>query len=153
VTIHNHAYLKWVEAHGESETEAAKRACDDAGAMTVVVGKHPECIEDEDNWPGHLTVIVPKVFLSRHAMLDLTIVQASKPEWGIVLGPFRIQASDRFVTGQCLLAFNAGRSKLIYEAYPDDHSYQDDGDLMAIDDLDRVAANIIQRMRTRRIVD
>ena len=37
-------------------------------------------------------------------------------------------------------------SFLIYDAYPDDESYNDGGNWMAIKNLDKVAANVVSRI-------
>lgn len=146
VTIFNKAHQDWVKAHGAPTDEASCRACDAAGSMTIVIGKGAEHMVSEDRWAGHLAVVVPAVFGDRHALLDLTIVQAHRPEWGIVLQPLCLRVRDQFVSGKDPGNFLVNGRLLRYTAYPDDHSYSDTGDLMAIARLEQAAAKILSRL-------
>ena len=100
VAIFNKANQDWVKAHGAPADEASCRACDAAGSMTIVIGKGTEHLVSEDRWAGHLAVVVPAVFGDRHALLDLTIVQAQRPEWDIVLKPLCLRVRDQVVAGK-----------------------------------------------------
>lgn len=102
-----------------------------------------------DRWPGHLVVVVPRVFEDRNALLDLTIVQAHKPEWDISLQPLCLRVNDDFVCGRTPHNGKVNGSLVIYDAYPDDHSYNDDGNWMAIKGLDEAASNVVRRLTSR----
>jgi hypothetical protein len=47
-----------------------------------------------------LAVVAPNVFDDRHALCDLTVTQAHKPEWGIHVSPMIVRVPESFVKGQ-----------------------------------------------------
>ena len=149
VRIFNSPYQQWAERHGSPEDEAAAKACGDYGGAAILLGKGTEGMVPEERWAGHLVVIVPGAFDDRHALLDLTIVQAHKPDWGIELQPLCLRVSDQFVSGRIPYKGRVNGSLLIYDAYPNDHSYNDDGDWMAITGLDEATSSVVRRLTSR----
>jgi hypothetical protein len=76
------------------------------------------------HWLGHLVVVLPNLFGDRHAVCDLTLAQASKPEWGIELGPACIRVPDTFTKGATEFKASFNGSLVVYLAFPDDRSYE-----------------------------
>lgn len=149
VRIINEAYRKYVETYGEPTNEATGKACDDAGGARINLGKDSEDLGEvpEGNWPGHLTVIVPKAFGDRHALIDPSITQANWPEYGIVLPPVCLKVTDDFVAGQRPAPFEVNKTLLIYDAYPKDDSYNRDGDCMNKDGIETAVAIVLKRLK------
>ena len=145
VKILNPAYREFVKRHGVPQNEASKTAFNDSGAAAVVLGKDAAEVP-EGNWPGHLVVIVPGAFGEKHALLDPTITQADKPDWGIHLKPLCLAVSDDFVSGRRPAEFEVNGSLLRYTSYPDDHSYGDWSHFMAREDIDRAASEVVSRL-------
>lgn len=146
VRIFNSAYQRWVESHGAVKDDAAAEACADAGGAMILLGKGTDGMVPETRWPGHLVVVVPRAFGERHAALDLTIVQAHKPEWNITLRPLAIAVRDPFVSGVAPHKVIVNGALLIYDAYPEDHSYNEDGKWLEIRGIEEAADAVIKRL-------
>ena len=145
VKISNPAYQEFVKKHGVPKNEASKTAFNHSGAAAVLLGKDaPEV--PEGKWPGHLVVIISGAFGEKHALLDLTITQADKPDWGIHLKPLCLAVSDDFVSGRRPAEFEVNGSLLRYTSYPNDHSYGDWSHFMAREDIDRAASEVVSRL-------
>ncbi|MDT4955194.1 MAG: hypothetical protein QOJ02_3332 [Acidobacteriota bacterium] len=93
---------------------------DDAGGI-VTIGDG--AITDDD-WPGHLIVVIPKALKGRDAMCDLTVTQASVPDWGINLAPLVMGARESFVDGSEKFGLVMNGCQLMYAAFPEDHSFK-----------------------------
>ena len=146
VKILNPAYREFVKKHGIPKNEASKVAFNASGAAAVLLGKDaPEV--PEGIWPGHLVVIVSGAFGEKRALLDPTITQADKPDWGIHLQPLCLAVSDDFVSGRRPVNFEVNGMLLTYRAYPDDHSYGDWSHFMAREDIERAASEVVSRLR------
>ena len=144
VRLINEAFRRYVDAHGMPHDEAGGKACYDAGGPTIILGKDaPEV--PEENWTGHLVVIVPDAFGEKHALLDPTITQANWPEFGIVLPSLCLKVTEDFVLGGRPANFEINKTLLIYSAYPDDRSYNDHGDCMKKEGLDEAASIVLRR--------
>lgn len=76
-------------------------------------------------WPAHLIVIIPKALAGRNAALDLTITQANVPAWGIELIPLMMAVPDEFLTGAKWFRAPVNDSLVIYEAFPEDRSFEE----------------------------
>ncbi len=152
--ILNEAFQRYVDIHGMPLDEASGKACDDAGGVTIILGRGaPEVSPDqlqiqEDKWLGHLAVIVPGAFGEKHALLDPTITQAHRPEFGVVMQqPLCSRVPEEFVLGGRIAKFDVNKTLVMYQAYPDDRSYNDDGDCMKKPGLDEAASMVLRRMR------
>lgn len=145
VRIINEAFRQYVDTYGFPSDEASGKACDDAGGATIILGKEATEIP-KGNWPGHLTVIVPSAFDTKHALLDPAITQANWPEFGIVLPPLCLKVTDDFVSGGRSASFEVNNTLLIYDAYPNDRSYNDDGDCMAKEHFDIAVSIVLKRL-------
>jgi hypothetical protein len=95
---------------------------------------------------GHLVVIVSGAFGEKHALLDLTINQADKRDWGIHLNPLCLPVSDDFASGRRPADFDIKGSLLRYTSFPDDDSVGDSTHFMAKVDIDQAASEVVSRM-------
>lgn len=146
VKIHNPAFCSYVEEHGFPSDKATAKASDDAGGLTIVLGKEAENIP-EDRWPGHLTVIVPIAYGERHALLDPSITQLDDPKYGIKLQPLVLPVTADFVSGERASSFKVNKSLLRYQAYPDDHSYKDGSDAMQKAGIDAAVSEVVAKLK------
>lgn len=92
------------------------------GCSMVTIG-HGE--GSSRQWPGHLIVIIPKALGGRNAALDLTVTQANVPAWGIELIPLMMAVPDEFLTGAKWFRAPVNGSIVIYEAFPEDRSFEE----------------------------
>lgn len=147
VRIHNRLFQKWVDAHDFPKDEASAAACDAAGGLVIIVGKGAEGFISADRWPGHLAVVVPKHFGDHHALCDLTIGQANRPDWEVDLPPMCFRVSDDFVAGRRPFQKVVNGSLVIYKAFPKDHSYSEASDWLAMEGLDEATSKVISRLK------
>lgn len=145
VRLINQAFRRYTENHGFPEDDASRAACNRAGGAYVLLGKDAPDVP-EGNWRGHLVVIVPCEPDTKHFMLDLTIPQANWPEFGIVVSPLVTRVTDHFVSGSRPAEFNAGKTLLIYDAYPEDHSYNDEGYIINDPSFEEAVSGIVRRV-------
>lgn len=146
VKIFNRAFQEWVHSNGGPKHEASAAACEAAGGFAITVGKGAEVSADQ--WAGHLAVVVPKCIGDRHALCDLTIEQANRPEWEIELPSLMcLKVNDDFAAGKRPFQFEVNGSLVIYEAFPDDHSYSIGRNWLAIGGIDEAASCVISRLR------
>jgi hypothetical protein len=146
VQIWNRAYRDWLDQHGDPEGNPAEvAACNATGAIRIFVGRGPEEV-DEDKWAGHLGVVVPDAFGQRHALLDLTIVQANRPNFGVVLQPMCLKVTDEFLSGQKPFIGEFNSCLFAYAALPDDHSYKESPAWTVTEGLDGAAHAVLRRL-------
>ena len=128
LTVHarvlNPPFTAWVKARGYPKNPTELAECEaQGGAIVGLGGKLDESLL-ADQWPGHAVVITPGAFGDRHALLDVTITQANKQEWGIELPPLLARVGDEFVRGEKEFKADVNSSLVVYKALPDDGSYQ-----------------------------
>ena len=102
--------------------EAARIQWEADGCRGVAIGVETPTMT-AGKWAGHLAVVIRNQFGDRHAVLDLTLPQANKPEWGINLATGALRVSDSFVTGAAEYKAVIGGSLLVYKAFPTDSTY------------------------------
>lgn len=123
-TILNPALAAWVKANGFPRDPESQDRCEAAGGRMIGLGIGPTEAMPVGRWAGHLVVVVPNLFGDRHAISDITITQACKPDWGIDFLPILLRVPDTFVKGQTEFKAPANGSLIVYMAFPDDHSYE-----------------------------
>jgi hypothetical protein len=148
VTILNPAYWAFVKAYGPPRDEVSPAACHDAGGAIVVLGKGADPVSGAIR-PGHLVVIVPGAFGGNDALLDPTITQADRPDWGIHRRPLCLKVSDDLVSGRSPANFEVNGSLLRSTSDPEDRGYGDWGQFLRRDDIDRAAAAVVSRLGSR----
>lgn len=107
---------------GFPSDEKVKKQWVEEGGRWIGLGSGPEG-PGRGQWDGHLAVIIPQQFGDRHALCDLTLPQADKPDWGINLCPLLLRVSDSFVNGSASFKAPVKGSLVTYWAFPNDHSF------------------------------
>lgn len=147
VHAYNAAFLGWVKEHGLPQDDESADASNDAGGCTIHIGKGAAGLDD--GWPGHLTVVVPNMFGKHHLMIDPTLKQADRPEFGIVLKLICCTVLDDFVRG--IEPFQLGGMNgcmVVYDAYPDEHTYGNWEQIMMTPWICKAAADIASVVRS-----
>lgn len=153
VTICNDFYMKWRDTNPFPRSQAEIDAFEKTDCIFANVGRESlRYASIEGRWPGHLTVVVPRAAGDRHVLLDLTIVQASRPKIGLNIQPAMFSVSEDFVAGREQAGMRRAGLNFLYEAYPDDLSYEDGGKLAEIDDLERTSSNIVRSLKLHGII-
>jgi len=149
VQIFNPAFLAWVKKHGPPETPEQAAACDDSGGVTIHLGAGHDQPIDEDRWKGHLVVVVPNAMDGRDCMFDLSVPQVNKHGYGIVLQPVMavLKPEGSFVHGETPMIPDMNGSRVRYMAYPEDKSFNNDGDCMTIPGIDVALQLVAQQLR------
>ncbi|MBA3752748.1 MAG: hypothetical protein H0X01_01070 [Nitrospira sp.] len=112
------------------------------GSFMVSLG---EVMSEPDGWPGHLVVIVPDAVEGRTIMLDLTIMQADQPQYGIRLRPIALKL-DREILATKTFGVVQNGCQIMYKAFPDDLTYQEKLAWQRSDLHDLVATRILSRL-------
>jgi hypothetical protein len=89
------------------------------GSYSVGIGFGAQQV---DKWAGHLVVLVEKQFI-----LDLSIDQASRPQYNMVLNPFLVEVNKEFFSGtpkvfnlnQCVIRIDLLKDNKDYLLTPD----------------------------------
>ena len=145
VHAYNQAWTKFVDEHGWPEDNRSRKACNNSGAAVSKVGKAAPSVE-EGNWWGHLVVIVPQVIDGGHLLVDASIMQANQPDFDIVFPPLLLRVKDEFVSGRKPATFDVDTMKVIYEAHPDDRSFEVTPAWTA-EGLDQAASLVVDRLK------
>ena len=91
--IFNKPYAsRMVDSFGWPNAEEVQRWAQEDGSYSIGVGVGTSL---PNKWAGHLTALVERRFL-----LDLSIDQASRPQYNIVLNPFSIEVDEKFLSGE-----------------------------------------------------
>lgn len=118
----NPALVNQIRESGYPNDPEGQEQCRAEGCRRIAVGAGAKPTEP-DQWRGHLVVVIPHYFGDRHAVCDLTIPQANRPEWGIELRPVFLRVPESFIRGQSEFKAPANGSVIIYRAHPNDDSY------------------------------
>lgn len=146
VRILNSALVKWVEEHVVSNDGSEPSVCKDENAVEIRLGDVAS--GSHDRWGGHLAVVLPHYFREEHALLDITIEQANRPEYEVSLAPICLKSGNDFVAGNCPLAIsNVNGCTLVDTTRPNDHSYGNWEELMAVTEIDETAMHIAERLK------
>jgi hypothetical protein len=145
VQVHNPATREWVEEYGGPPTNEAEQAAFDASDAFLITIDKTSPVTDLQ-WAGHVAVVVPNTRQDRHTFVDLTIPQVNRPDRGVLLRPVIAPVTDQFVNGEDQFAPMVDGSLLIYDAFPDDDSYNVKGDCMTDQELEPTVEKIIKRL-------
>jgi hypothetical protein len=98
-------------------------------------------------WPGHLVVIVPNQVGGRPSLCDLTLPQASKPEWGVELEPLLSdEVSTEFVRGLETTKYKVNGNLLTYQAFPENRSFESTNPWKYTEFRDSIVDAVIARL-------
>lgn len=125
------------------ESEEEGLAWSQEGCHSVIVG-HPDD-HRPGGWAGHLVVVAYE-----RSLLDLTIVQASRPERGIRVGPHVAPVTPTFLSGddRLVVPLPAGGT-LYYESRAADETYKTAADWLREDRLEPLARTILDFVQRR----
>jgi hypothetical protein len=120
VRLWNPAAVRFVKKHGfpRGDIPAEWKA---TGCVAVAIGQTGKPATDEQ-WDGHLVVVVPQVFNPNHALFDLTIPQVN--QCGMNLGPIVAEVPDRFVKGATEHQMPVDGHQVGYKVFPADKSFE-----------------------------
>lgn len=121
--ILNPAFVQRIKTQLPPSDEETLAKWAEEGCSIVAIGGG-ETVSTDKQWAGHLIVVLPNFYDDRHAFCDLTITQASVPEWGINLMPVFVRVPNTFVTGETEFKAPVNGSLIIYEAFPNDKSFE-----------------------------
>ncbi len=129
VRLANAAATAIMAAHPEGISPAVMARWQQERAKLVVIGeadaKMGQVKLDTKRFVGHLVTIVPPCEEApRGILLDLSIGQAARPDYGLHVGPLTTATSPDFLEGRDELVINrADGSQIAYEAFPGISSY------------------------------
>ena len=144
--IFNPMFHERAKTFGMPTDEATKDKWMADGCRMIGLGVKPE-LAVEGQWAGHLVVVLPNHFGDRHAVCDITITQATKPEWGIDLMPLSFRAPDAFIKGEKEFKADVKGSLVVYMAFPGDKSYEESPNWTKKDLHKQVSDEIIRELK------
>ena len=148
VEVFNPIFLRWVEEHGPPETPEQGDSCAAAGGVAIHLGAGHEQSIEADKWKGHLVVVVPDALDGRDCMFDLSVTQVNKYGHGIALQPVvaKLKPERRFVHGHSPMIQDMNGCRVQYTAYPNDKSFNDDGDCMTMPGIDQALRQVVRQL-------
>lgn len=72
-----------------------------------------------DAWAGHVVVVAERKWL-----LDFSIDQANRPDYGIVLDPLVAPVTERWIRGKEMMLLHRGPAYLYYQTLPGDKGFK-----------------------------
>lgn len=152
VSIYTRQTHDWIKRHGLPKNVAEWDEFNRAGCVHAYIGYTPTQMLPPNHWGGHLAVVVPELFGSRHGFVDFTITQANRPEMGIVLTPIVLKVPHAFVSGAETASVWVGNCHVVYESFPSDHTFNDRGDWQQSPKLQSMASLIIDSLKAKGII-
>lgn len=143
--ILNPALRNHIDRVGIPQTEQAYHAMLIGENSMVILGRDAPFVP-EGNWAGHLVVIVPNAFDTKHAFIDLTITQVNSDEDGVAVNPVCSSVNDAFLRAEKQFSLNVNDCRIIYDAMPNDHSYGDWDELMTRPGLEEATDEIVEQV-------
>lgn len=141
----NRALVNWIETHLGPHSVGETLVCDDNEAIEMKLGN--ESAGTGGRWGGHLTVVIPHYFLERHALLDITIGQVNRPEFGVLLPPLCVTIDDDVINGMRVAMIDVEGCLVIYQAFPHDHTYGDWHRIISTSQIRDATRSICQRLK------
>lgn len=149
VSIYTRQTHEWIKKHGVPKNDLERMAFNQAGCVHASIGYTPLQMLPPNHWSGHLAVIIPKLFGSRHGLTDFTIVQANRPELGITLTPIVLKVKQDFTAGKAPASCMVRGCFVVYEAFPNDLTFNDRGNWEQSDVLQSLASLVVQSLRAK----
>jgi hypothetical protein len=139
-TVFNPAMSGRIEREGMPTLKEAERDWFPHGCYSLAVGSgDPE----PGKWPGHLVAN-----LADRVLIDLTLDQADRPQHGIVLPmPILAPFPSEFLTEDGQMAGLVNGCRVVYEARPDDRSFERSNDWRSRKRRDAVVAAAVRRLK------
>jgi hypothetical protein len=139
-TVFNPVMSERIAQEGMPSLEEAERDWLPRGCYSLAVGVgDPE----PGKWPGHLVTV-----LGGQVLIDLTLDQANRPQHGIVLPmPILAPCDPEFLAGEAQVAGIVGGCRVIYEARPDDRSFERSNDWRSRKRRTDVVGRAVRRLK------
>lgn len=118
--VFNKPFVARIEKTGIfPQGDEIKTWTDEDGSYSLGIGVGTQ---QPGKWAGHLVVLVEKAYL-----VDLSVDQASRPQYGMTFEPFAIKVENSFFSGtplvfgynDCTFRYDVIASNLAYQASPD----------------------------------
>jgi hypothetical protein len=145
VRILNRALIDWIETHLDTNPGGEALVCDDDQAIEMKLGD--EAAGDGRRWGGHLAVIIPYFFFDQHALLDITIGQVNRPEFGVLIPPLCLRIGNEVSEGKRVATIEVNDCHVIYQAFPNDHSFGDWHVIIAANSTREATEDICKRLK------
>jgi hypothetical protein len=120
--IFNPKYTARLDSDPQLSAAEIRNGLNEDGCALVAIGNGEGT---NDLWPAHLVVVIPQALKGKDAIFDLTITQANKPEWGILLGHIMVGVRDSFIKGDETIGVTINGCRVMYKAFPDDTTFKD----------------------------
>jgi hypothetical protein len=143
VDVLNAAMVARAEAEGGRlpvDTEEYQRWIEESGCWWLTLGGGGD--PKPGKWSGHVGVVAWEKVL-----IDLTLLQASRPQRGIVLAPAAIQVGPEFLDGSDRRVVRMNGAELHYQARPEDRSFMQSPDWCDRKRHKEVVGGILRRTR------
>jgi hypothetical protein len=119
VAVHNPALV--AKGRLPASNEEARRWREEDNAAVAVCGA--QGAGRHGHWPGHLVAIV-----AERCLIDLSLPQVNRADRDIALTPLLCKVESAFLAGTARLAFLLNHCRVVYDALPDDRSFDGIGD-------------------------
>ncbi len=149
VEVFNPALLRWIKEHGAPESEEQWNSCGKEGGIMIHLGAGHDQPMEAGVWKGHLVVVVPEGINGRDCMIDLSVTQVNKHCPDIKLPPivFLLKSEGSFVLGETSISQDVNGSRVTYTAYPDDQSFDENGNCLTIPGIDLALSQVMEKLR------
>jgi len=117
--IFNEPFVTRIENEGWPTGQQVQNWSEQDGSYSVGIGIGPQ---QPNKWAGHLVILIEKRLL-----LDLSIDQATRPQYNMLLDPLCIEVDEQFLSGspkvfkvnQCVVRVDALKGNDGYASSPD----------------------------------
>jgi hypothetical protein len=139
-TVFNPVMSERIAQEGMPTLEEAERDWFPKGCYSLAVGAGDR---QPGKWPGHLVTV-----LGGQALIDMTLDQANRPQHGIVLpAPIIAPLTPDFLTKEAGVAGMVNRCRVVYQARPDDRSFERSNDWKSRKRRAGVVGSAIRRLK------
>jgi hypothetical protein len=139
-TVFNPRMSERIAQEGMPTLEEAERDWFPKGCYSLAVGAGDP---QPGKWPGHLVSV-----LGRQVLIDLTLDQANRPQYGIVLPmPLIAPYHPDFLAGEAQVAGIVSGCRVIYEARSGDRSFERSNDWRSQKRRSAVVGKAIRKLK------
>jgi hypothetical protein len=125
----------------ENDEEANKWL--DEGCWSVILG---DLVPKAANkWPGHLVAIINDV-----CIMDLTIVQAYRPDKNLMVNPVFAEVNEAFIQGDIQRGVTNNDCLIVYQAVPYNQDWLKAKDWIDKKALENIEKDILEEIRLRK---
>lgn len=122
----------------ESDEEANQWL--EEGCWSIVYGGSEKKVANK--WPGHLVAVVNDA-----CIIDLSIVQAYRPDKNLIVNPVFAEINDEFLSGEIQRGVNNNGCLIVYKAIPEDDTYTKNKSWIDKKAIEILEKDVVQLMR------